>query len=216
MDGDVACLEPVAELSEQYDCGLVVDEAHATGVYGEQGGGLVAQLELRDRVLVKLGTLSKAIGSIGGFACGSNDVVDYLVNHGRSYIFSTAPPTAVMSATATAIELAVAMDAERRSLRDHARQLRVALREQGWDVPLGTHASDQDDSPIIPVIVGSDQRALDASAVLFERGIYVPAIRPPTVPKEKARLRISLTAAHTDEQLEALLQAMEAGHLASR
>jgi 8-amino-7-oxononanoate synthase len=205
MDGDCADLPKLADLARRYDCGLVVDEAHATGVYGRQGGGLLEEtpLEVTERLplLLKLGTLSKAVGGIGGFAAGDQVVIDFLVNRCRSYLFSTSPPAAAMAAAAAAIELLRGMDAERLRLRAMSRELRGRLREASLAVPQG-------DSPIVPIIVGSERSALHLSQRLSAAGIYVPAIRPPTVPAGTSRLRISLSALHSQEDIDRLLETL--------
>lgn len=208
MDGDIACLESIADLADEYRCGLIVDEAHATGIYGARGSGLVEELQLQDRVLAKLGTLSKSVGSVGGFACGSTQLVEYLVNHCRSYIFSTAPPVAVMKATKVALELLENMRDERDQLRRRASTLRSRLVELGWQFPAAACSADRGESPIIPLVVGEEGKAMAISESLLEKSIYVPAIRPPTVPAGASRLRISLSATHSDQEIEALVQAL--------
>ncbi len=201
MDGDAAPLREFAEICERFDCGLMVDEAHATGVYGCKGAGLVDELGLQHHVIVKVGTLSKAIGCLGGFASGSQLAIDHLLNHSRSYMFSTALPAHVLQAATTAISLIQNMANERTRLRSTARDVRAQLRDQGWHVT-GI------DSPIIPVILESELEALQLSASLSETGLYIPAIRPPTVPKGTSRLRISLSSGHTSEQVNRLIESL--------
>lgn len=204
MDGDEAPLHELAALSQQYDCGLVVDEAHAMGVFGDRGGGLLEEQQLCQAVLIKLGTLSKGLGGIGGYAAGSRTVVEFLVNRCRSYLFSTAPPAAAMRASQKAIELSCNMSAERTHLRELGTFARQKLAELGWHIPGGR-------SPILPVIVGQADRALELSAKLRRSGIIVPAIRPPTVPKDTCRLRISLSALHTHADIERLCAVLRDG-----
>lgn len=201
MDGDEAPLREVADLAERFDCGLIVDEAHATGVFGTQGGGLVDELKLTDRVLLKLGTLSKALGGIGGYAAGDRQTIQYLVNRCRSFLFSTAPPPLAMLAASAAIDHCLAMNEVREHLRFIAASLREQLRESGWNVISGR-------SPIVPVIIGEAEKTLQLSAKLLELGIYVPAIRPPTVPQGSCRLRISLSANHTSADIATLIEAI--------
>lgn len=200
MDGDAAPLAELVDLAQRYDCGLVVDEAHAVGVYGAQGGGLLEELELQSHVLAKLGTLSKALGGVGGYVAGQTKVIEYLVNRCRSYMFSTAPPGPALAAASSALQLLRGMSEQRVQLRAQASELRHALRQIGWNVPVG-------DSPIIPVVVGSEQRALWFSQQLRNVGIVVPAIRPPTVPDHTCRLRISLAAQHSAEDCQRLVAA---------
>lgn len=201
MDGDEAPLKRIAELSRQYDCGLVVDEAHAVGVFGRRGGGLLEELELTESALIKFGTLSKAIGGIGGYAAGASQVVETLVNRCRSYLFSTAPPAASAVASQTAVQLLQEMSPERYHLEQLSQYTRSRLTAMGWQVLPGR-------SPIIPVVVGQADMAIRLSQALRESGICVPAIRPPTVPAGTCRLRVSLTVRHRKEDVERLCEAL--------
>jgi 8-amino-7-oxononanoate synthase len=201
MDGDEAPLEEMTRLAEQNDCGLIVDEAHATGLYGANGAGLASELGIGDRVLVKLGTLSKSVGGIGGFAAGQSCLIELLVNRCRSYVFSTAPPAAAMAAADTAVGLLPSLDSQRQYLVDLSRRLRERLRDQGWPVPPGR-------SPIVPMIVGEAEETLAISKRLIERNIYVPAIRPPTVPVGTSRLRISLSTNHSWDDIDLLCESI--------
>jgi 8-amino-7-oxononanoate synthase len=209
MDGD---LTPVAELlamAERYDCLLVLDEAHATGVLGEHGCGSVDSLAAGsgswDR-LVKVGTLSKALGAQGGFVCGSRRLIRWLINHARPYMFSTAitPPAAAAARRAVAV---VKTEPERRRrVLDLAQQLRRELRAAGADVGASQ-------CHIVPLIVGEAPAAVALSTRLEEQGLLVPAIRPPSVPEGTARLRISVTAGHTEADLDQLFSALRTARL---
>lgn len=201
MDGDAAPLVNLSQIAEQYDTGLVVDEAHAVGVYGQRGGGLLEELQLQSQVLAKLGTLSKALGCVGGYVAGDEKLIGYLVNHCRSYLFSTAAPGLVLLAAQRALQLLVNMQDERQTLRRTARRLRQRLSDLGL-------ASSAGDSPIIPILVGSESRAVALSRQLWERGIYVPAIRPPTVPVGTSRLRVSLSTSHAPQHIDQLVSAL--------
>jgi 8-amino-7-oxononanoate synthase len=201
MDGDAAALVELVELAERFDCGLVVDEAHATGIYGKSGAGLIEECALSNRVFAKLGTLSKAIGSLGGFVCGGQNLNEFVLNRGRAYMFSTALPSSVLSAATSAIDLVSTMHEARHRLRAMSVLLRQTLRSSGLHV-LGV------DSPIIAIVLGTEQAALELSGRLGAAGIFVPAIRPPTVPPGTSRLRISLSAEHTDIQLYQLQSAL--------
>lgn len=203
MDGDAGDLPGLADIARRFECGLLVDEAHATGVYGGNGSGLVEELGLQDSVLAKVGTLSKAVGAIGGYVVGSREIIEYLVNYCRSYIFSTSPPVPTVSAIARAIKLVEGMNEERKTLRGRSRLLRKELSECGWEV-----VSPESDSPIVPILTRDAQNTLALSAHLERAGYYVPAIRPPTVPEGKSRLRISLSARHTEEEIQGLLSAL--------
>ncbi len=201
MDGDAAPLQQLADLADQFNCGLLVDEAHATGVYGTSGAGLVEELGLTDRVLGKLGTLSKALGCMGGYLCGSQSLVDHVLNFGRAYMFSTALPSSVLAAATASIGLTNSLHEKRCTLRSVAKKTRFEIRRIGWQL-LG------DDSPILPIILGDEGAAIELSAKLQSAGLFVPAIRPPTVPTGTSRLRISLSCEHTDEQIARLVSAL--------
>jgi 8-amino-7-oxononanoate synthase len=213
MDGDLAPLADLADLAERHDGLLVIDEAHATGVLGEQGCG-AAEMLLREvrwdpGRLIKVGTLSKALGSQGGFVCGSGRVVRWLVNHARPYVFSTAlaPPAAAAARRALAV---VHAEPERRfRLRQLASELRRRLRETGWP-EAGSCCQ------IVPVLAGDAQAAAAWSDALRRQGLLVPAIRPPSVPPGTARLRVSVTAGHTEEDLARLVHGLEASRARGR
>ncbi len=202
MDGDVAPLAELVGLAEQYDAMLMIDEAHATGVFGPRGRGVAEHLGLEDRIPVRVGTLSKALGSIGGFVVGSQPLIEWLVNRARPYVFSTAQPAALAAASLAALEIVCNEPQRRTELLARAHTLRQALIAQGWNTGLST-------SQIIPLVVGTPDRALRLSAKLRERGFLVPAIRPPTVPEGEACLRLSLSWGHTPEMLGELLDALQ-------
>ncbi len=197
MDGHVAPLQELCDLADRYDATVVVDEAHGTGVLGEHGSGVCEVLDVKDRVPVRIGTLSKAIGSQGGFVAGPQVVIDYLVNRCRSLIYSTALAPAAVMAALDALDT-IANEPQRRA---HVHQLAAMIRRR-LSVPA---AGVESIVPIIPVLVGEDNTAVEKSRQLAEQGFFVPAIRPPTVPEGTARLRISLSAAHDSTIVEALL-----------
>jgi len=203
MDGDHAPLVDLTSLAEQYDAMLLIDEAHATGVFGAHGRGLAEALDVEDRVHVCVGTLSKALGSAGGFVSGSRPLVEWLVNRARPYIFSTASPPPVCAAANAALGIVETEPERRRQLLARSAALRDALRAQGWNIG-------QSESQIIPLVVGSAAAALELSARLRQQGHFVPAIRPPSVPAGQSRLRISVMAGHTPEMIESLLAALSA------
>jgi 8-amino-7-oxononanoate synthase len=219
MDGDFAPLSQLAELAETFDAMLLVDEAHATGVFGRLGRGVAEHLgdcpdfrlsengtvplgddrpSLENRVHVRIGTLSKALGCVGGFAAGSRQLIEWLVNRARPYVFSTAAPAATSAAAIAALDIVQQEPQRRASLLVRAEALRTELAARGWHT--GSSASQ-----IIPIIVGDPERAVNLSLKLREHGLLVPAIRPPTVPEGEACLRISLTAGHTEEMIMRLL-----------
>ena len=201
MDGDLAPLAELADLAERHDAMLLIDEAHATGVFGPNGRGVAEHLGVEDRIDVRVGTLSKGLGSIGGFVVGSRSLVEWLVNRARPYVFSTAPPAAMAAAALAALDVVCNEPERRQRLLSRADALRRRLAEQGLDV--GESASQ-----IIPVVVAQPGRAVSLAAELRRRGLFVPAIRPPTVPKGEACLRISLTCGHTQQMIDRLAEAL--------
>ncbi|TDU81654.1 8-amino-7-oxononanoate synthase [Prosthecobacter fusiformis] len=205
MDGDAAPLREIVELKERYGAWLMVDEAHAIGVLGPQGRGLAAALGLQGRIELQMGTLSKAFGLSGGYLAASRSVVDLLINRARSFIYTTAPPPGVAHAALKALEMIRGEDGERR---------RRTLRRYVEQVAPQQAASQQ--SAIIPIILGNESVAMDASAALREAGIMVPAIRYPTVARGSARLRVTLSAAHLPTQVETLIQQLTVLNLAQR
>jgi 7-keto-8-aminopelargonate synthetase-like enzyme len=194
MDGDVAPLARLAALAATSDAVMIVDEAHALGVLGPHGRGLCAEAGVDPDVLV--GTLGKAFGAAGGFVTGSSSLRAYLVNHARTFVFTTALPPPVAGAARAALALASGPDGDRRRARLQASQSRVV---EGLDSRVFATRG-----PILPVILGTDERALAAANRLRERGLFVPAIRPPTVPEGSARLRVTFSSEHTDDELDAL------------
>ncbi len=202
MDGDRAPLKEIVDLKERYGATLLVDEAHAIGVLGPNGRGLVELLGLREAVEIQLGTLSKAIGVSGGYICGSRSLIDFLTNRSRAFVYSTAPPAALAVTACAALIYLQSLEGEnrRRQLWDNLKILAAGL-------PPGL-TPEKIQSAIVPVTLGSEEAALTGSRLLFERGIFVPAIRYPTVARGAARLRVTLSAAHTPEQIVALTEAL--------
>jgi len=201
IDGDVAPLVQIAELAAASRAMLMVDEAHATGVFGRGGRGICEALGVEDGVHVRVGTLSKALGGVGGFVAGSQRLIDWLTNRARPLIYSTAFPAAIAVAAAKGIEMVQAEPERRERLLANAARLREELGRRGFHI--GTT-----ETQIIPVILGDPKQATTAAARLREQGIYVPAIRPPSVPEGQSVLRISLSYLHTAEQLAQLLAAL--------
>jgi 8-amino-7-oxononanoate synthase len=194
MDGDVAPLADIAELAHLYGARLVVDEAHATGNLGPGGRGAVAQAGLEDEVDVVVGTLGKALGSYGAYACASAELISYLVNVARPLIFSTAPPPPSVAGALAALELLQERPHRVQRLRSNARVLRRALADEGFPVAdLEMH--------IVPLIVGEERAAMRLCQQAIERGVFAQAIRPPTVPAGTARLRLAAMASHTPGEL---------------
>lgn len=203
MDGDVAPLAQIANLARERGAMLMVDEAHATGVFGPHGRGACEAAHVEESAHIRVGTLSKALGSHGGFVVGSRLLIDWLANRARPYFFSTSAPAAIAAAGLAAIEIVQAEPQRRARLLQSAMHLRSRLRAKGWNVG-------QSAGQIVPVIVGDPSRALSLATKLREQGIYVPAIRPPSVPPGESLLRISLSCGHTDGDLERLIEAIGA------
>ena len=203
MDGDHAPLAGIVELKERYGAWLMLDEAHAVGLYGPLGQGLAAAGGLGERIEIRMGTLGKAVGAAGGFICGSRQLFDLLVNKARSFIFSTAPSPAVSAAARAGVELI--QGAEGQSLRGQLWQrvdeLRHGVASLGWKTPA-------EPSAILPLIVGEEAKAVATMDHLREAGFFIPAIRYPTVPRNEARLRVTLTANHTAENIQQLVNAL--------
>ncbi len=210
MDGDLAPLPGICELAQKYGAMLVVDDAHATGVIGEGGRGSGAYLGAEDGVSVSMGTLGKALASYGAFACADSAVIDYLVNKARPYIYSTSLPPAVAAASRAAVRVAEGVEGERRreNLANLCARFRAGLRYIGvrvGDSPPGAEI------PIFPIIIRDTEKTLALAEYLMEAGVYLLAIRPPTVPEGTSRLRATLMATHTEAQIDRTLDALEAG-----
>jgi 8-amino-7-oxononanoate synthase len=209
MDGDTAPLGEIVELAERHGGWVMVDEAHATGVFGPSGAGLASELGLGARVTVRMGTLGKALGSYGAFVAGSRPLVELLVNRARAYVYSTALPPAVVAAARAAVAIACSDAARRDRLWRNARRLHAGLRAGG--VAMGAL-----ESPILPLVVGAAEEALEVSRLALERGVFSPAVRPPTVPEGTARLRLTPIATHTDEQIDGAVEVLVATVRVSR
>lgn len=203
MEGDLAPLTDLLDLAERNDCLVIIDEAHATGVLGEEGQGLCSPTLVQaapDRI-VKVGTLSKALGCQGGFVCGPKVLIQYLINFARPYIYSTALAPPLAAAARRAVTLMRKEPDRRRRLLNLADHLRQRLRETSWTVG-DSHCQ------IVPIILGASIRAMKLSARLQKEGFLAPAIRPPSVPEGTARVRISLTAGHTKEDVDRLVDSL--------
>ncbi|MCS7338424.1 MAG: aminotransferase class I/II-fold pyridoxal phosphate-dependent enzyme, partial [Verrucomicrobiae bacterium] len=201
MDGDHAPLRELVELKDRYGAWLMVDEAHATGLYGPTGAGLVQELGLRDRVEIQMVTLGKALGAAGGAICGSRALIELLINRARSFIYSTAPVPAAAAAATAAIKLVQS---------ETGAQLRQALWQRVAELNAAiSNPQSAKSSAIVPIVIGDEARAVQLSAELLERGFFIPAVRYPTVPRGKARLRITLTAVHSPDDVMALAHALK-------
>jgi 8-amino-7-oxononanoate synthase len=203
MDGDRAPLRELVELKKRFRALLMLDEAHAIGVIGPNGRGLAAAENVSEEVDVQMGTLSKALGTSGGYICGSRTLIEWLINRARSFIYSTAPPPAIVAAALAAVDFLASPEGEKRRLLlwERIRLMQQLLPRTGLE---GKDVAAP--SAIFPLIVGDEKAALDMAAALQSDGFLVPAIRYPTVAKGAARLRITVTAAHEEAQIEELCE----------
>lgn len=201
MDGDIAPLREMVELAERYGAMMMVDEAHATGVRGPNGAGVVAELGIGAEIMVQMGTLGKALGAFGAYVAGSAELKELLINRARSFIFTTALPPVVLAMASAAVKLVEKEQARQSALQRNTEQLRKGLNKFGYSVGGSTQ--------IIPVIIGSERSCMQLATQLLESGIYVQGIRPPTVPVGTSRLRITTMATHTAKQMDRALEAFE-------
>jgi 8-amino-7-oxononanoate synthase len=201
MDGDAADLTGLVEIKRHRPFILLLDEAHGSGVYGPAGAGYAAELNLQQNVDITIVTLSKAMGCVGGAVCASKNFCQALVNYGRAFIYSTSIPPMVAAAAQESIAIMRGEPQRQSRVRTLASRVRESLRSIGFEIVQGN-------SPIIPLILGDDRRAIDASQRLADAGILVPAVRPPTVPKGSSRLRLTLSCEHTDNQVQNLVDGL--------
>lgn len=202
MDGDLAPLPELVELGNRYGAYLVIDEAHGTGVFGPKGKGVAEHFGVLDSVDVHIGTLSKALGTVGGFVAGSDELIEYLINHARTFLFDTALPVPVCAAAIQALDLIQRDRPLRAKLWGNVERLRNGLQKIGAPVL-------EAESPIIPVMFGDEFRTLEAAEFLLKEGFLVPAIRYPTVSKGKARLRVTVSSVHSEGEIEKLILAFK-------
>ncbi len=208
MDGDIAPLPEICRLAEHYDATVMVDDAHSFGVLGETGGGAIEHFGLENRGVIQMGTLSKAIGGLGGYVAGSTALIDFLINRARGFIFTTGLPPATLAGASAAIDVVRSNPELRQRLSSNVLLLKNALLERGFQLlPSQTQ--------ILPLILGSVDVASRFAEALLSHGVYAPAIRPPTVPEGTSRLRISVIASHTPENLETAVKGFEAARAAT-
>jgi len=200
MDGDQAPMRTLADLKDKYGAWLMVDEAHAAGLFGKNRRGLAEEAGVSDRIEIQMGTLGKAVGSAGGYICGSRVLIDFLVNRARSFIFSTAPPPAAAAAAVAGLRFI-----ESKAGADRCRSMwrRVSECASGLGLQTATPPS-----AILPILIGDESKAVDTSAALRAQGLFVPAIRYPAVARGSARLRLTVTAAHSPEDVSTLIVAL--------
>jgi 8-amino-7-oxononanoate synthase len=202
MDGDIVPLPDIVDLAEKYSALVMVDDAHGTGVLGEKGKGVIEHFGLGGRVEIQMGTLGKALGSFGAYIAGSEDLIHYLVNKARSLLYTTALPPSVCGSALAALKILGEGPHLISQLRRNATYFREGLRDLGYLIPEG-------ETPIIPLVFGDPSVTMEMAQRLFDEGVYVQGIRPPTVPDGTSRLRITLMATHTKEQLDFGLRAFE-------
>ncbi|WP_419865752.1 8-amino-7-oxononanoate synthase [Bacillus dakarensis] len=197
MDGTIVPLDVLMSLAKKYDACVIIDDAHATGVLGENGKGTSEYFGVQPDIVI--GTLSKAIGTEGGFVAGSNELIEFLLNHARTFIFQTAMPPAICAASCTAFEIIEEGNIKQKVLLSNVKKIQTSLREMGYTV-IG------DCTPIIPVMIGGSHEAVLFAEKLQENGIFAPAIRPPTVPDGESRIRLTVTSDHQPEHIDYLLE----------
>ena len=202
MDGDIAPMEEIVDLAERHGAMIMVDEAHATGVFGPNGAGVVAEMGLRERVQVQMGTLGKALGGFGAYVAGKRNLRELLINRCRSFIFTTALPPVMMAMAITAIDLLEKEPERRFTLWRNSQHLKNELKDLGFS--LGKSSSQ-----ILPLMIGDAQDCMSFSECLLAKAVYAQPIPPPTVPPGSARLRITTMATHTDEHLKQAIQAFK-------
>jgi glycine C-acetyltransferase len=201
MDGDIALLPQLCDLAEKYDCIMMVDDAHASGVLGRGGRGTVDHLNCHGRVDIQVGTLSKAIGAMGGYVCGTRELIEFLCHRARPFLFSTSHPPATVAACQAAFSLLDSPDGEKllKKLWSNTKFFKRSLKRLGFQ-------AGKSETPIIPIHVGEAAKAFEFSRRLFDAGLYAPAIGFPTVAEGKARLRAIVTAAHKRQDLAVALE----------
>lgn len=206
MDGDIAPLPELANLAEKYGCLLMVDEAHATGVLGPDGRGVVALFGLEKRIPIMMGTLSKALGCLGGFVVGSRELIAFLINTSRSFIYTTALPPSVVASALAALDVLDQDPSLPVRVQQNANYLRLRLNRLGYNTL-------NSQTQIIPVVIGDRVKTLEMSRLLLEEGVLATSIRPPTVAEGTCRIRTTVTAGHTEEDLDFAVRAFEkSGH----
>src|SRR5450432_3279748 len=207
MDGDIGPLPALCELAEKYGAIMMVDDAHSSGVLGRNGRGTVDHFGLHGRVDVQVGTLSKAIGALGGYVCGTRDLIDFLYHRARPFLFSTSHPPSVAATCIAAFDVLENEPERMEKLWENTRFWKKELGLLGFDI--GGHATPASETPITPIIIGDGKLTMDFSRELFKEGVLGTGIAFPTVPEGKARIRTIMTATHTKEQLTRALEVLK-------
>jgi glycine C-acetyltransferase len=208
MDGDIGPVDKLALLAEKYGAIMMVDDAHASGVLGRNGRGSVDHFGMHGRVDVQVGTLSKAIGALGGYVCGSRDLIDYLYHRARPFLFSTSHPPSVAATCIAAFDILEQEPERIERLWENTRYFQRELKQLGFNI--GGVTTPATETPITPIIVGEGRAAMEFSRALFDQGVMATGIAFPTVPEGKARIRAILTSEHTRGQLDRALETIGA------
>jgi glycine C-acetyltransferase len=206
MDGDIAPLPALCDLAEKYGAIMMVDDAHASGVLGRNGRGTIDHFGVQGRVDIQVGTLSKAIGALGGYVCGTRDLIEFLYHRGRPFLFSTSHPPSVAATCIAAFEVLEQEPERIEKLWENTRFFKQELGNLGFDI--GGRTTPASETPITPIITGEGRLAMEFSRELFQRGVMATGIAYPTVPEGKARIRTIMTATHTRQQLEKALRVL--------
>jgi glycine C-acetyltransferase len=207
MDGDIGPVDRLCDLAEKYGAIMMVDDAHASGVLGRNGRGSVDHFHCHGRVDVQVGTLSKAIGALGGYVCGSRDLIDYLYHRARPFLFSTSHPPAVAATCIAAFDLLESEPERMERLWDNTRYFKAELGRIGFDI--GGKTTPASETPITPLIIGDGKKTMEFSRALFDAGVMATGIAFPTVPEGKARIRTIMTSEHTRQHLDQALETLE-------
>ncbi|RKU33687.1 8-amino-7-oxononanoate synthase [Candidatus Poribacteria bacterium] len=200
MDGDIAPLSDIYEVVMEHDAMLLVDDAHGFGVLGKDGSGTISHFGLDGKEIIQMGTLSKAVGALGGYIAGSRTLIALLINRARGFIFTTGLPPATLAAANTALDVIRSSPEPRQNLFSHAKRLKTALLDLGYTLL-------PSETQILPVVFGSPQRATSVAEALLTEGVFAPAIRPPAVPAGTSRLRLTVMATHTDAEIRRAIEA---------
>ena len=206
MDGDIGPVDKLCDLADKYGAIMMVDDAHASGVLGRNGRGSVDHFHCTQRVDVQVGTLSKAIGALGGYVCGSRDLIDYLYHRARPFLFSTSHPPSVAATCIAAFDLLESEPERIERLWDNTRYFKQQLTDTGFDV--GGRTTPASETPITPILIGDGRKTMEFSKALFDAGVMATGIAFPTVPEGKARIRTIMTSEHTREQIDQALDAL--------
>ncbi|WDN89210.1 hypothetical protein BuS5_02178 [Desulfosarcina sp. BuS5] len=203
MDGDITPLPDLLKIADRYNAFVILDDAHATGVIGKNGGGTAEYFDLADNEhLIQIGTFSKAMGSLGGYVAGHELIIEFLRNRARSFIYSTALPPSVSASSIAAINILEKDKALLQSLQHNIDRFKKGITEIGY-------GSVEIETPIIPIIIGDADLTMEFADTLLKKGIYAPGIRPPTVPENQSRIRVSLMSSHTGDQIDTALSVFE-------